>query len=86
MMIGADGTYPNGSTGGSSTHTLTESEMPSHTHSSGWYGPRGADGSATTFATISSSYPSVETGSTGGGGAHNNMSPYIAVYMWKRTV
>lgn len=25
------------------------------------------------------------TGSTGGGHAHNNMPPYIAVYMWKRT-
>lgn len=26
-----------------------------------------------------------ETGSTGGGQAHNNMPPYLAVYMWKRT-
>lgn len=24
------------------------------------------------------------TGSTGGGQAHNNMPPYLAVYMWKR--
>ena len=24
------------------------------------------------------------TGSTGGGAAHNNMPPYLAVYMWKR--
>lgn len=22
---------------------------------------------------------------TGGNGAHNNMSPYLSVYMWKRT-
>lgn len=26
-----------------------------------------------------------QTGSTGGGQAHNNMPPYLAVYMWKRT-
>ena len=25
------------------------------------------------------------TSSTGGGAAHNNMPPYLAVYMWKRT-
>lgn len=27
----------------------------------------------------------METGSIGGGAAHNNMPPYLAVYVWKRT-
>lgn len=31
-VIGANGTYAVGSSGGESTHTLTSTEMPSHTH------------------------------------------------------
>jgi hypothetical protein len=29
--------------------------------------------------------PITVTGSTGGSTAHNNLQPYIVVYMWKRT-
>jgi microcystin-dependent protein len=29
--------------------------------------------------------PSSETGSAGGGKAHNNMPPYVTVYVWRRT-
>lgn len=35
VLIGANDTYPAGSTGGETTHTLTENEMPSHTHGRG---------------------------------------------------
>jgi hypothetical protein len=74
-----------GETGGAKTHTLTTAQIPSHTHASGWYGPRGADGSADIFASNQSSDGNVNTGSTGGGSSHNNLQPYIVVYFWKRT-
>jgi hypothetical protein len=74
-------------TGGAKTdaHTLTTSEIPSHTHASGWR-LGGGDGSATHYATDhEGSY--INTGSTGGGAAHTHdiVQPYIVVYFWKRT-
>jgi len=37
FLIGADGTYTNGSTGGAATKTLTTTELPAHTHGAGTY-------------------------------------------------
>ena len=82
--------HPAGSTGGEETHTLTVEEMPSHQH--GYYtsplffadyDASGGDVIApvktnTTKALVYPTYP------TGGGAAHNNMPPYLAVYAWKR--
>lgn len=75
-------------TGGSKTHTLTEAEIPAHTHvqrrsTAGGAGTTDFEVAAdrnTTYTNAPSS-----TGSTGGGGAHNNLQPYITVYFWKRT-
>ena len=76
-------------TGGAKTHTLQVSEMPAHTHVI--TSQTATTGSATSYehGTLDTSSAEAEatevTGSTGGGGAHNNLQPYIVVYFWKRT-
>lgn len=58
-----------GATGGTQTHTLTEAQMPAHTHSSGMVA-----GSIITTPS-GGSYTTGNTGSTGGGQAHLNTQP-----------
>lgn len=87
FLLAAGSTYAAGGTGGSATHTLTVSEMPNHGHVvgtesgsiskttayiAGATGGSGARGTST-------------TDNAGGGAAHNNMPPYLVVYVWKRT-
>ena len=92
-LIGANDTYPLGSTGGEAKHTLSIDELPRHSH--GIYGADSRSGSITLDKARFSykdkeqttSYVSGILGTelTGGGQSHNNMQPYLAVYMWKRT-
>lgn len=85
FLLSAGDTYTNGDTGGEATHTLTVDEMPSHTHStpvkSGSYTTMNGGGGNTWVNIYTNDYVT----NTGGGQAHNNMPPYLAVYMWKRT-
>lgn len=91
FLLAASDTYPAGFSGGEATHALTQKEMPSHTHSgisTRWSvqsgsGPTcGAIGGSNFLVNNSGSWT---TNSAGGGQAHNNMPPYIGVYMWRRT-
>ncbi len=164
VLIGAGSAHPAGEAGGSETHKLTTSEMPSHNHtsenagshyhsgstysagshehtrgdmnitgeagvagstgfyysskagvksgalkagttqsneiqwkggtsynlkldaSSGWTGATSSDGAHTHSLDMNSAGSHNHTiNNTGGGSAHNNMPPYLSVYMWKRT-
>jgi len=69
--------------GGSKTHTLTTAEMPAHTHTYG----RSTTSEAMSIHDIAGlrGAADTQTASTGGGGAHNNLQPYVVIHMWKRT-
>lgn len=94
FLLAAGDTYIGGSSGGEAEHTLTVDEMPSHNHrlktdidnedwnvtwpewfeyTDGWTQQAGE-----------TEAPATHTTSTGGGQSHNNMPPYLAVYVWKR--
>ena len=71
-------------TGGEKAHTLLTSEMPRHNHPLSYSITSGDNiylrnqsGNAASFKQT--------TGYQGGGEAHNNLQPYITVYMWRRT-
>ncbi len=86
-LIQAGNNYALGSTGGESTHTLTVSEMPTHHHAYklayGDHDPsHGFDYGTGYVGTFDDGDFS---GSAGGNQAHNNMPPYLAVNIWKRT-
>lgn len=88
FLLAAGTSYSAGSTGGSATVTLAESQIPAHKHGievcNG--STSGSDYFKVTF-TQGGTYKVYNTPGqlTGGGGAHENMPPYLAVYVWKRT-
>lgn len=72
-----------GTRGGEVTHTLNTNEMPSHAHGLG-YGANTTSGTAA-IPVFSSTLTSANTTYTGANQPHNNMMPYLVVYIWERT-
>ena len=73
-------------TGGEKTHKLTVNEMPSHKHK--YYSPIVQQASASSNSSIFGNYNKqyiIQTDSSGGDQAHNNLQPYYVTYIWKRT-
>lgn len=91
FLLGASSGYPVNSTGGEKEHTLSENEMPNHSHGQvvGAYSPGGYNpGARIDYKSdgACAAYPQdLNTEATGGGQPHNNMPPYKAVYIWERT-
>ena len=92
FLVGATMDYSLGDSGGEKEHTLTEGEIPSHTHTNfphshgeiiaipalGEISP-GVPFPSATPAAGTTAPSSITIDSTGGGLAHNNLPPYYAV-------
>lgn len=94
FLFGMNSSYPAGSTGGEITHKLTAAEMPEHAH----YMASGNGGGEDTWTPDAGLYlvnsvtsdkttwwAQIGMNNAGGSEAHNNMPPYLSVYIWKRT-
>lgn len=93
FILAAGDTYAAGSTGGEATHKLTDAEMPRHAHNIA-KGAKNIDGTGTKFETYDAYqsessiaegyYWTATTLFAGNSKPHNNMPPYVAMYIWKR--
>lgn len=97
FLLGAGDSYAAGGTGGEAEHTLISNEIPAHYHNSYLLGFSGTVDAPAYYAVFNKTAYTYNYGATtpntidvattisaGGNQPHNNMPPYLAVYMWKR--
>ena len=100
FLVGAGDEYQVNATGGEAEHTLSIDEMPEHYHevipaygsslSGNSNNHQKLLGGAATSGWATDAQDDDTSGNhtiqpKGGGQPHNNLPPYLAVYMWKRT-
>lgn len=93
FLLGASDVYKANTTGGEEEHTLTVDEMPTHAH---YMATGNAGGDGTWTPNVGSWlvnsvtddkhtwWGQIGMDEAGGSAAHNNMPPYLVVYMWRR--
>lgn len=92
FLLAAGDTHGAGEIGGEESHTLTSDEIPSHSHQFNrqqlWKNDPGVLNSNLDagygLGIKSLNIYTDNTTSVGGGSAHNNMPPYLSVYIFKR--
>ena len=93
FLLGSSSSHQIGVTGGEETHTLTTDELPSHDHTmTSYYDDANYNEGTIPDNNGRYSLPydagtitrTQHTNSTGGGQTHNNMPPFLVVYIWKR--
>ena len=85
FLLGAGDAYAVGATGGEAQTTLGVNHIPAHTH--GAAGRAVYENGGNYVAVCDEAHGDgreILTRACGGGEAHNNMPPYLAVYIWKR--
>lgn len=86
FLLSSGDAYMAGETGGEAEHTLTIEEMPSHTHiykTTAWVNKTGSIVDNNNSEYIDYGIERA-TQATGGSQPHNNMPPYLVIYVFKR--
>ena len=88
FLLACGDSYKSGQTGGEATHILSINELPSHEHPYVTVSSIQFDlnnyNMASGFNVQNEGTGIAYTNAVGGNRPHNNMPPYLAVYIWKR--